>query len=257
MRRFPGMERLAHGAEHRFEAGRLGSGDAQRQRRPLRVQSQEMSGRRRGTETADRGGAVEAAGVVAGCHQGADAAERLVAGDESGDHRLAVGALRLAQRQQHRQDRHAGMAAHGHVDVVEVERVRSGAVDQRRQLRRRARAMPDERRLRRAALFERLGEEDLRERLARARDGHGEEIEDALPRQQADVRGEVVVAQRGDAAGKLGGEGNVGGDGWRGCSRSHGFLLVFAKAGTTVAARPARQRAVPTQAEINREAARR
>src|SRR5690349_13471932 len=52
LRRLAGMERLAHGAEHRFEPGRLRPGDAERGGGSCRVESEEMGARRRRAEAA-------------------------------------------------------------------------------------------------------------------------------------------------------------------------------------------------------------
>src|SRR6185437_3396794 len=91
LRRLAGMERLAHGAEHRFEPGRLRPGNAERGGGGGGIEAEQVGGAGRRTEAADGRGVVEASGIMAGRDQRADAAEGLVAGDEGGHQRRAAG----------------------------------------------------------------------------------------------------------------------------------------------------------------------
>ena len=89
IRRLAGMQRLAHGAEHRLEPRRLGSRDAEGGGEFLRIQAQQMRARRRGAEAAEGAGGVEAERVVvARCEQQAEPALQFIAGDERGQHVL-------------------------------------------------------------------------------------------------------------------------------------------------------------------------
>jgi hypothetical protein len=75
---------------------------------------------------------VEAALVVARHYVVADAALHLEPGDEGGDEVAAGEALPLGERQGGGEDGDRRVAAHADVDVVVVEGVRGGTVDQRR-----------------------------------------------------------------------------------------------------------------------------
>ena len=126
------VQRLAHGAEHRFQPGGLGAGDAQRGGEFIGVQAHQVRAGGGGAEAADRGGGMEAQHVVMpGGDHPANAALQLVARDECGQH---VGAGRpafLRQRQQRGQDGDRGMARHRQVHVIEIQRMRRGAVHKR------------------------------------------------------------------------------------------------------------------------------
>ena len=130
--RLAGMERLAHRAEHRFQPRRLGAGDAERNAGGVRVQPHQMRAGGGRAEAADGAGGVKAQTVVMAGFQGdAEAAFQLVAGHEGGDHRRPRGSPLLRQRQQRGQDGDARVAGHRQVHVVEIERVRGRAIDQR------------------------------------------------------------------------------------------------------------------------------
>ena len=81
-------------------------------------------------EHAERGGGMPAFAVVVHIHRTADARLRFKAGDVGEQQCWAAGAERFAQRDDCRQNRRRGMAADGVVDVVIVECVAGGAVDQ-------------------------------------------------------------------------------------------------------------------------------
>jgi hypothetical protein len=124
------MERLAHRAEVRLQPRGLCGGNAEGDGELLVAEAEHAAGRRRGRERADRAGDMEAFLVVAGRHQAAHAAGGLVARDEALDEQATRGLDLLAQRQQGRDHGHRRMAAHGEVDVVIIERVARGAIDQ-------------------------------------------------------------------------------------------------------------------------------
>src|ERR1043166_5133056 len=66
-----------------------------------------------------------------------DARLGLETGNISRDEVLAGAVEHLAEREDRRQDRRRGMPAQGIADIVEIERMRRGAVDERRIERRR------------------------------------------------------------------------------------------------------------------------
>ena len=68
---------------------------------------------------------------MAGLERRADAAGGLVAGDKGGDDLAAGAAPLFGERQEGRQYRDRSMARHRQIDVVVIERVADGAVDQR------------------------------------------------------------------------------------------------------------------------------
>jgi hypothetical protein len=194
------VERLAHRAELRFEAGRLRAGDAERAGGRLGVEAEQMRAGRRRAKRADRAGRVEAARVVAGPQRHADAAAGLVAGDKRGDDRLARGFALLGEGQQRRQDRDRRMARHRQVDVVVVERMGDRAVDQRRRQHRQRAAWPITAACS-APPASLLIEQDAGERIVGAGEPDAEIVEHALPRELAHRLGQRVI---GDGAGPLG-----------------------------------------------------
>ena len=127
-----GMQRLAHGAEVRLEAGRLRRGDPEGDGKLAFVQAQHAAGGCGRGEGADRAGDVEALLIVAGCHEPADPARGFVTGDEALDEQAARSLHLFAEGQQGGDDRDRRMAAHREVHVVVVEGVAGRAIDQRR-----------------------------------------------------------------------------------------------------------------------------
>ena len=114
-------------------AGALAEHCAQRAFHLLGSQPEHPCGGGGGTERATGRGGVEAAVVVlAGGQREGDAAGDLVAGDDPGQHIRAGCADHLARRQRRRDHRRAGMQRAGGMRVVEVQRVRQRAVQQRR-----------------------------------------------------------------------------------------------------------------------------
>ena len=78
------------------------AGDAERHGGARRIEAQKPRAGGGGAEAAHRRGGVKAQRVMARRHQQADAADRLVAGDEGGDELAPARALGLAERQQRR-----------------------------------------------------------------------------------------------------------------------------------------------------------
>ena len=98
------------------------------------------------------------------------------------------------------------MAGHRQVHVIEVERMRRGAIDQRRRQHRQSRRVADHRGDRRAALLLRFRQQDVGQLLLRAGERAGDIVQHALPRQRAHIVRQVGIAQRarlfGQRAGK-------------------------------------------------------
>ena len=117
------MERLAHRAELRLEAGRLSAGDAEGAARCFGVETEHAAGGGRRAERADRAGRRGSHARNGRCHKPTEAARRLVAGDKGGDGQAARAFHVFGEGQQRREDRDRRMAAHGQIDVVVVESV--------------------------------------------------------------------------------------------------------------------------------------
>ena len=123
------MERLCHGAEHRFQPGRLGAGKTQRNRHLPLVEIEQQPCRCCRAERAKGRGPVEAALIMRAHHQRADEAGRLIAGDVGTQHVDSRTAGRLGNRQHRRQDCGCGMT-YQRMNIVVVERMRGRAIDQ-------------------------------------------------------------------------------------------------------------------------------
>jgi hypothetical protein len=123
-----------------------------------------------------------AALVVRAADQPADAAFGLEARGERLQQPLAVELAMFGKRQHRRRNRHGRMATQAEVDVVEVERMRHRAVQQRRLLDVGATAATDHRRLRRAAVLGDLLGEDIGERLVARGQRDAEEIHETVAR---------------------------------------------------------------------------
>ena len=106
-------------------------GQPQGRRCRVRRQSQQMAARRGRTEHADRRGRMPALLVVMEVDAARDPRLRLPPGDVRGNERAPIDRARLRQREQRRQYRRRWMSAQRVAAIVEVERVRRGAVDQR------------------------------------------------------------------------------------------------------------------------------
>ena len=133
-RRPADLETLGPGAvgQELQAAGALAQHRAQRAFDLLGGQAEHPRGGGGGTEGAAGGGGVEAAVVVlAGGQCQGDAAGDLVAGDDAGQHVGARCADHLAGREGRRDHRRAGMQRTGGVRVVEVERMRQRAIQER------------------------------------------------------------------------------------------------------------------------------
>src|SRR6266852_6252328 len=86
------MQRLAHGPEHRFQSGRLRTGDAERRGNSAAVETAEMRACCSGAERTDGAGRMEAARIMAGRNDLADLTLGLVPGDESSNQVTTAGA---------------------------------------------------------------------------------------------------------------------------------------------------------------------
>src|SRR5579864_8844312 len=83
-------------------------------------------------EHAERRGRVPALFVMMEMDAAGDPRLGLEAGDIGRDEGLAVAILLVREREDRRQDRRRGMPAQRVADIVEIERMRGGTVDQRR-----------------------------------------------------------------------------------------------------------------------------
>ncbi len=137
-----------------------------------------------------------AALVVAVAHERVDAALHLDAGDERGEYVPAGIAVHLRQGQHHRGHRRAGMAVQPFLHVVEIERVRATAVDQRRLRHADLAAVADEGGLRGAAIGRDLVDQDLRQRLLQSGQCDPDPVQQAMLRHLDDILGQGVEGQR-------------------------------------------------------------
>ena len=134
--------------------------------------------------------------VMAGLQRGADAAGGLVTGDKRGDDLAAGRALKFRQSEEPGQDRHRRVARHCHIDVVVIERMRCGTIDECGRQRRQPDAVADDARLGRVAGLRHLVEQNPNERIRRPGERHAEIVEDALPGELAHRFGELTVIER-------------------------------------------------------------
>ena len=131
-------------------------------------------------------------------------------GDIGGDERLSVAILAVGQREDRRQDRRRGVAAQRIADVIEIERVRRGAVDQRRVERAGAAiAAEDEARTMPAADRQRFLD-DPRAIFVRPGQRHADGVEDRRLRPEDGLTGQAVAADRDDLLGDLFEQGHGG-----------------------------------------------
>ena len=131
VRRVAGVERLAHagGAEGLLEPAGEGGGGGDGVRGALGVAAEEERGGRGGAEGADGAGGVPVA-VVARLHGDADAAGHLVAGGDGAEQRVQRRAAGLRRGQRRADGGAAGVVAGIPEDVVELDRVAGGGVEQ-------------------------------------------------------------------------------------------------------------------------------
>lgn len=125
-----GMQGLAHRAEHRFQPGCHGAGDAKCGGSVVGVELHQARAGCGGAERAERGRGVKAPGVLRIAARQPQPTHRFVAGGEGGHEVAPACAARFGQGQQGRNQGHRGVAGAGHVDVVVIERVRGRAIDQ-------------------------------------------------------------------------------------------------------------------------------
>ncbi len=131
-RRGTGMKGLGHRPELLAQADRLRGRDAERHRGALRIEREQARAARGGAEHAGRTGDVPAAVVVVRVDSVADAAGHVDAEHQRVDDIAAARAAVLGQRKHRRGHRSGGMDDGLEVRVVEIERVRGDAVDERR-----------------------------------------------------------------------------------------------------------------------------
>ena len=193
------VKRLAHGSELSLEAGGLGCGNADGPRGGLLVEPHQRGASDRSPDGADRTGRVKAACVVAGGDEQADHRRGLVAGDEAAQQLGPGGALRLRGRDDGREDRRSRVPAHGRADVVVVDRVTVGTVQQGGLAGTEALAVSDDAGDGIAPVFQRLVEQHAREWLLVARHRAGEPVEDALRGDFAHVCRDLRLHQAGRA----------------------------------------------------------
>ncbi len=144
-------------------------------------------------EAADRAGRVKAEIVVSRAHRRADPAGGLVTGDKRRDHLAPAAAALLGEGEKAGQDRDRWMTRHRQVDVVVIERMARGAVDQRGRQYRQPDRMPDQACLRGAAGFGQLVEQDPDKRIVGAGERDAVIVEHALPGQFAHRLGQRIV----------------------------------------------------------------
>ena len=217
LRGAPDLERLGHRPEIRNDAGGHRRGDRQRGASRLDVQRLQGCGGRGGRDRAEHRRRMEALAVIAvpiACDQiGPD----LVTRNIGRDHALAVGAGTFAHGEDDRDEDRARVTVES--DVVEVERMGGGAVDQRRDVGPGARLAPEDRRL--AAGGRRLLRcDDSRDRLVEAEDHDADAIDDSARDDRRGLGGQMRVSEAADEGGRLGGE--IGH--WAGMSRWHDWL---------------------------------
>ena len=194
----PGVQRLRHRvhAERLLQPGGEGGDGRERVREALAVELEQLGGGRGGAEAADGAGVVPVL-VVRAAHRRADAGRDLVADDHRAQERFAARAARLGERERGGNGRRAGVIDAVAEDVVDLDRVRGRAVDQRRGADGRPAA---EREAGRAAI-ELVGERALEQRRGR-HDRAGEER--GVPVDHRALGVMQHVRRYGSAAGRCG-----------------------------------------------------
>ena len=171
----------------------------------VRRQSQQMAARGGRAEHADRRRRMPALLVVMEVDAARDARLGLPARDIGGDERPPVHRARLRQREQRRQDRRRWMAAQRVAAIVEIERMRRGAVDQRRIQRCHA-LVGAEHQTR--TVRGGHARHDPRARLACAGQRAADRVEDRDARPMHRILRQRVVADTGDPFGQRFGDGH-------------------------------------------------
>jgi hypothetical protein len=196
------VQGLRHGAEVRLDAGGERGGDGERGRRASCIEPQKVARRRRGAVHAESRGRVPALVVVVEIDAEPKLALGLEARDIGRDEGTPVDRPVVGERKKGRQNRCRRMPAQGVVAVVEVERVRGGAVDQRGVERARAVGGAEH-----EAACAGRGHSDPAENLrgwlhaAGDRDAYG--IEDADLGRMHCLWGQILEPQCGGSAGKF------------------------------------------------------
>ena len=147
-----------------------------------------------------------AARVLIKIHAHRNLAFDLKAGDVGGEQIAAAGADFIGQCKQCRQDRRRRVSAQRVVAVVEVERMRRGAVDQRGV--EHADFFVGAEHIRRPCCRTQRTRADARRRIGGAGDGHADRIEDADLRPVFGIGRQVVVVRSVDEFGEFEGEGH-------------------------------------------------
>ena len=160
----PGVQRLRHRvhAERLLQPGGEGGDGRERVREAGPVELEQLGRGRCGAEAADGAGVVPVL-VVGAAHRRADAGRDLVADDHRAQECFAARATGLGERERGRDRRRAGVVDAVAEDVVDLDRVRGRAVDQRRGTHGRAPAQREAR----IAAIELLGERALEHRRRR------------------------------------------------------------------------------------------
>ena len=173
------VQRLHHRAEVGLDAGSERRRDGERGGDLVVRQLHQLRARGGAAEHAERRGRVPAVRVVIEVHAQPELALGLEAGDVGGDEIAAARAGVVGERDQRRQDGRGRMAADRVVAVVEIERVRGGAVHQRGVERADTRRGAEHERGPGARVAQEDVPRDTRRVLARARQGHADVVEDA------------------------------------------------------------------------------
>ena len=190
------VQRFAHGAELRLQAGGLCARDAERARRGLRIEAQQVRGGCRGTEAAQCSSCVPPLCIVRSTEVASDDALRIDAGSECGEQRLRPFVVMFSERERGRRNRYGRVTVHRHVHVVVVVSMPRGAIDQRGLFDVAAAPATDQSGLRMAAEIVGFGVQNFRERFARAGQCNADEVEQALLGNGL-RRGRKIVPSRG------------------------------------------------------------
>jgi len=164
------------------------------------VKPHQPAARRGGAEHAQGRGRVPALFVMVKIDAAGDPRLGLEAGDVGADEILSAAVEHLTEREQRRDQRRRGVPAHRVADIVEIERVRRGAVDQRG-VERRCPAVAAEDQACAAAGADHAGD-DRGTRLAGAGEGDADRVENRRPGPIDRLGRQLVIAGRGNVFGE-------------------------------------------------------
>src|SRR5581483_707691 len=200
------VQRLGHGAEVGLEAAREGGRDGKRHGGAPRIETEQVGRCRSSADRAERGRRVPAL-VVVMIVDGARQPDLGLHADEIGRQQLlAARSALLAQREQRGDQRHRLVAAENAAEIVVVEGVGGGAVDEGGIQRAGAAVGAEDQRLSGGVANAGRLQEQLGARLRQAGQRHSDRVDDRCPCGGEGRAGDALVVEAADPLGQASGE---------------------------------------------------